>query len=61
MKKLVGAILILVLVFSAMIVYAAEPIELRIAWWGGQARADKTIKVIEMFMQEHPDIKIIYR
>lgn len=39
---------------------AAEPVELRIAWWGSQARHDRTIKVIEMFMAKNPNIKITY-
>lgn len=37
-----------------------EQVELRIAWWGSQDRHDRTIKVIEMFMQQHPNIKITY-
>lgn len=37
---------------------APEPVELRIAWWGSQARHDRTIKVIEMFMAKYPNIKI---
>ena len=39
---------------------AAQPVELRIAWWGSQTRHDRTIKVIEMFMQKNPNIKITY-
>ena len=39
---------------------AAEPVELRIAWWGSQARHDRTIKVIEMFQQKYPNIKVSY-
>lgn len=35
-----------------------EPVELRIAWWGSQSRHDRTIQVIEMFQQKHPNIKI---
>ena len=37
-----------------------EPVELRIAWWGSQSRHDRTIKVIEMFEAEHPNIDIVY-
>jgi multiple sugar transport system substrate-binding protein len=36
----------------------SEQVELRIAWWGSQNRHDRTLKVIEMFQQEHPNIKI---
>lgn len=39
---------------------APQPVELRIAWWGSQTRHDRTIKVIEMFMQKYPNIKITY-
>lgn len=60
MKKLLGSLLIFMFVFGLVMTAAAEKIELRMAWWGGQSRHDKTIKVIEMFEQEHPDIDIIY-
>ncbi|MBV9786678.1 MAG: sugar ABC transporter substrate-binding protein [Chloroflexi bacterium] len=33
-------------------------VELRLAWWGSQSRHDRTLKVIEMFQKEHPNIKI---
>jgi len=39
---------------------APEPVELRIAWWGSQTRHDRTIKVIELFQQKYPNIKISY-
>ena len=37
-----------------------EPIELRIAWWGSQNRHDRTIEVIEMFEEMHPNIDVVY-
>ena len=37
-----------------------EPVELRIAWWGGDARATKTIAVIEMFQEVYPYITMLY-
>lgn len=37
---------------------SGEQIELRMAWWGSQARHDRTLKVIDLFQQEHPNIKI---
>jgi multiple sugar transport system substrate-binding protein len=43
-----------------MMAIAEDQIELRIGWWGSQNRHDRTIKVIEMFMKEHPNIKITY-
>jgi multiple sugar transport system substrate-binding protein len=60
MKKLIGCLLVVVMVSSMGLMAFAEDIELRIAWWGSQNRHDRTIKVIEMFMEEHPNIKISY-
>jgi multiple sugar transport system substrate-binding protein len=37
-----------------------EPVELRISWWGSQDRHDRTIKVIELFQQKYPHIKVTY-
>lgn len=33
---------------------------IRIAWWGSQMRHDATIEVIDMFMEQNPDIQIEY-
>ncbi|WNS80948.1 sugar ABC transporter substrate-binding protein [Domibacillus sp. DTU_2020_1001157_1_SI_ALB_TIR_016] len=35
-----------------------EEITLRVAWWGGQPRHDYTMKVIEMYEKEHPNVNI---
>jgi multiple sugar transport system substrate-binding protein len=35
-----------------------DPVKLRVAWWGGQARNDYTLKVIEMYEKAHPNVKI---
>ncbi|WP_282935856.1 extracellular solute-binding protein [Paenibacillus sp. RC67] len=35
-----------------------DPVTLRIAWWGGQARHDYTLKVIELYQQKNPNVKI---
>jgi multiple sugar transport system substrate-binding protein len=37
-----------------------EPVELRIAWWGGDSRTTKTIAVIEMFQDMYPHITMVY-
>jgi multiple sugar transport system substrate-binding protein len=37
-----------------------QPVELRFAWWGSQDRHNRTIKVIELFHQMHPNITITY-
>lgn len=38
----------------------AEPITLRMAWWGSQERHDRTVKVIEMYEKENPNVDIEY-
>ncbi|MFE5322997.1 ABC transporter substrate-binding protein [Paenibacillus sp. NPDC056579] len=35
-----------------------DPVTLRIAWWGGQARHDYTLKVIELYQKKNPNVKI---
>lgn len=37
---------------------AAENVELRMTWWGSDARHEKTLKAIELFEQKNPGIKI---
>ncbi len=37
-----------------------EPVTIRFMWWGSQTRHDTTIKVIELFMEENPDIIVEY-
>lgn len=37
-----------------------EQVLLRMGWWGSQTRHDKTIKVIEMYEKENPNVKIEY-
>lgn len=38
----------------------AEPVTLRMAWWGSQTRHDKTIEVINMYMDQNPNVTIEY-
>jgi multiple sugar transport system substrate-binding protein len=35
-------------------------VELRFAWWGSQDRHNRTIKAIELFEKQHPNISITY-
>ncbi|MGF9713641.1 sugar ABC transporter substrate-binding protein [Paenibacillus sp. JMULE4] len=35
-----------------------EKVELRVAWWGGQARHDKMNQLFDLFEQKHPNIKV---
>jgi multiple sugar transport system substrate-binding protein len=37
---------------------AEETIELRMVWWGSQNRHDRTLKAIDLFQQQNPNIKI---
>src|SRR5699024_978082 len=34
-------------------------IELRMAWWGGQERHDRTLEVIELYEEKNPNVKIV--
>ncbi len=36
------------------------PINMQVAWWGSQNRHDRTIKVLEMFMQENRNVKLTW-
>jgi len=38
----------------------AKKVDLKIAWWGSQARHEGTIKVIELYMQKNPNVTITY-
>lgn len=35
-----------------------EQVTLRFMWWGGSARHEATLKVINLYMEKHPNIKI---
>ena len=37
-----------------------DEITLRMAWWGSQERHDRTVKVIEMYEKENPNVNIEY-
>jgi multiple sugar transport system substrate-binding protein len=38
---------------------SGEKVQLRVAWWGGQARHDKMNKLFDLFEQKHPNIKVL--
>jgi multiple sugar transport system substrate-binding protein len=38
---------------------SADPIELRISWWGGQARHDATNQVLSMYTELHPHVTFL--
>lgn len=55
-KRLLVMVMLLVLAFS--VVALAEQVTIRVAWWGSQDRHNRTLKVIEMFEEQYPDIKV---
>lgn len=38
---------------------SSEKVELRVAWWGGQARHDKMNELFDLFEQKNPNIKVL--
>lgn len=36
-----------------------DPVTIRIAWWGGDGRHQRTQQVIDLFEQEHPNITVV--
>lgn len=59
MKKLVALILSLCMLLSVgSMAMADEQITLRFSWWGGDARHEATMKVIEQYMELYPNVKI---
>lgn len=45
---------------TAPVEETAEPITLRMAWWGSQTRHDRTIAVIELYESLNPNVTIEY-
>jgi len=37
-------------------VASTGPVTLKILWWGGQARHDKTLKVLDLHQAAHPNV-----
>ncbi|WP_393948868.1 ABC transporter substrate-binding protein [Kluyvera intermedia] len=46
------------LLLSCTSVWAQQPVELRMSWWGGNSRHQATLKALEAFEKTHPDIKV---
>ena len=40
-------------------VYTGGPAEIRMGWWGNDDRAERTLKVIDLFMEAYPEITVI--
>ena len=58
MKKIVALMLSLCMLLSMGAAMADETITLRFSWWGGDARHEATMKVIEQYMALNPNVKI---
>ena len=37
---------------------ASDQVELRISWWGSDARHEATLAALDLFMEKHPNIKV---
>jgi len=48
----------MMIILSISVINFAEEVTLRFAWWGGQVRAERTLKVIELFEEKYPNVKI---
>ncbi|MCX7845620.1 MAG: extracellular solute-binding protein, partial [Dictyoglomaceae bacterium] len=61
MKIPIKLILLVFLLISIVISssFSKEVITLRVSWWGSQDRHNRTLKVIELFQQKYPHIKIV--
>ena len=38
---------------------SVEPYELSVAWWGGEARHEKTLEMIDAYMEKYPEATIV--
>lgn len=45
---------------SGLPMLAQDAIDLRFVWWGGQLRADITTQVINMFVEQNPNVNFTY-
>ena len=59
MKKVLAMLLAaLMLCCTAAAAGAEDQVTLRFMWWGGDARHEATIQVIEKYMEAHPNVVI---
>lgn len=64
-KRVVTSLLVVVwaMLLSLSVFTAAaaqgDTVEIRVAWWGNQARHDATLAAVELFMKKHPNIKVL--
>lgn len=57
-KVLIGAAISATLGMCAVPATAADNVDLRMSWWGGNGRHQVTLKALEEFHKQHPDITV---
>lgn len=57
-KSFLIFVLVMMIALAISVGSFAEEVTLRFLWWGGQDRAERTTKVIELFEEKYPNVKI---
>jgi len=52
------ALLVMMIVLAISVVSFGEDITLRFSWWGSQNRNNRTLRVIKLFEERYPNVKI---
>lgn len=57
-KVLLSTLIASTLGMAAGSAFAADDVDLRMSWWGGNGRHQVTLKAVEEFQKQHPNIKV---
>jgi oligogalacturonide transport system substrate-binding protein len=57
-KVLLSTLITSTLAMAAGSAFAADQVDLRMSWWGGNGRHQVTLKAVEEFQKQHPNIKV---
>ncbi|MEZ2576576.1 ABC transporter substrate-binding protein [Buttiauxella ferragutiae] len=57
-KVLLSTLIASTLGMAAGSAFAADQVDLRMSWWGGNGRHQVTLKAVEEFQKQHPNIKV---
>lgn len=57
-KVLLSTLIASTLAMAAGSAFAADDVDLRMSWWGGNGRHQVTLKAVEEFQKQHPNIKV---
>ncbi|BCG08201.1 MULTISPECIES: ABC transporter substrate-binding protein [Buttiauxella] len=57
-KVLLSTLITSTLAMAAGSAFAADDVDLRMSWWGGNGRHQVTLKAVEEFQKQHPNIKV---